>query len=118
MASSSLDTVKRVNATLRRLLDQTRACLRGEHVFGVDEIRQLQQPIQEMEPIVNGVEPAKRNELALGEHLDEYKCHIKELQTTLEQIRIMLLARHASLQASRSQLATIHQWFEAFQQTR
>jgi len=50
--------------------------------------------------------------------LDLYKANLGDLQTTLEQIRIMLLVRQASLEAGRSPLCAISQWVTALRQTR
>jgi len=49
--------------------------------------------------------------------LDLYTSHRGDLQTTLERIRIMLLARQAGLEAGRSQLCAVSQWMTAFRQT-
>ena len=50
--------------------------------------------------------------------LDLYKSQLSDLQDTLGQIRVMLLARQASLEAGRAQLSAVSHWVNAFRQTR
>ena len=118
MTDSLHSTTKRINARIRQLTERARASLRGECEFGLEDVREIREPIQEMEPIVINIHAIRESEPALSEQLDEYRSHIHELQTTLDQIRIMLLARQASLQATRAQMASMNLWFAAFQQTR
>jgi hypothetical protein len=49
--------------------------------------------------------------------LDLYKAQLGELQTALEQVRVMLLARHAHLETGRIQLKAVTQWAAVLQQT-
>jgi len=118
MSNPVPEAVERVNGRMHELVERARASLRGERDFGVADVRDMQEPIQEMEAIVRNVNTIRESEPALSEQLDEYRSHIHALQTTLDQIRIMLLARHASLQATRAQLASMNLWFTAYRQTR
>ena len=111
-------TLLRVNERLGELLEGARRALRGEGNFGVEEVRQLRQPVEELAPIVAGAEELRRVRPELAGELDLYKSNLGDLQTTLVQIRIMLLARQASLEAGRAQLCAVSQWVTAFRQTR
>jgi len=86
-------------------------------MFGVDDIREIQAPMMEMEPILKKA-AALRADSEVGEQIDEYKSQLRELKTTLEQVEIMLIARRASLEACRSQLAAASLWVAACQRTR
>jgi hypothetical protein len=55
---------------------------------------------------------------ALAGQLDLYKSQLGELQVTLGQIRVTLLARQASFETGRAQLTAVSQWMGAFRQTR
>ena len=71
-----------------------------------------------MAPIVAEAVELRRVRPDLAGQLDLYKSNLGDLQTKLEQIRIMLLARQASLEAGRSQMCAVSQWMAAFRQTR
>lgn len=50
--------------------------------------------------------------------LDEYRSQLGELQIILDNVRVMLLARPASLMAGRAQLDAASQWMTAFHAAR
>lgn len=118
MSEAVRQTLLRVNACLGGLLEDARRALRGESNFGVEEVRKLRQPIEEMAPIVAESAELRRLQPELAGQLDLYKSQLGDLQTTLAQIRMMLLARQASLEAGRAQLAAVSHWIRAFRQTR
>ena len=106
------------NKRLAELLEGTQRALRGECNFGAEEVRRLWQPVEEMAPIVAKSAELRRLRPELAAQLDLYKTNLGWLQTTLEQIRIMLLARQTSMESGRAQLCAVSQWVNAFQQTR
>jgi hypothetical protein len=108
----------RVNASLSGLLAEARRALRGECDFGVEDVRKIRGPVEEMAPIMAQSAEMRRFQPELAGQLDLYKSQLGELQTTLGQIRVMLLARQASLEAGRAQLSAVSQWMGAFRQTR
>jgi len=118
MSDAVRQTLLRVNAHLTELLEAARRALRGEGNFGAEEVRELQQPVEEMAPIVAECAELRRLRPELTKQLDLYKANLGDLQTTLEQVRIMLVARQASLEAGRAQLCAVSQWMTAFRQTR
>ena len=87
-------------------------------MFGVEDIREIQKPMTEMEPILKKSAALRRADSEVGEQIDEYKSQLRELKTTLEQVEIMLIARRASLEACRSQLAAASLWVATCQRTR
>ena len=111
-------TIKRVNACLGGLLEEARRAVRGDGNFGVAEVRKLRQPVEEMTQIAAGAVELRRLQPELAGDLDLYKSQLGDLQRTLAQIRVMLLARQASLEAGRAQLAAVSHWVNAFRQTR
>jgi hypothetical protein len=60
----------------------------------------------------------RRMQPEIAGELDLYKAQLGEMQATLGQIRMMLLARQASMEAGRAQLSAVSQWINAFRQTR
>ena len=118
MGEGVRQTIQRVNARLTRLLEETRGALRGERDFGVEEVGKIRQPMEEMATIVARSAELRRMQPEVAGELDLYKSQLGEMQTALAQIRAMLLARQASLEAGRAQLSAVSQWINAFRQTR
>jgi hypothetical protein len=111
-------TLLRVNVCLAGLVEEARGALRGESDFGVQEVRKFRQPLDEMAPIIAESAELRRSQPELAGQLDLYKSQLGDLQTTVAQIRMMLLARQASLEAGRAQLSAVSQWMGAYRQTR
>jgi hypothetical protein len=86
--------------------------------FSSEDIRQLRETMDAMAPIVAQSYELRRRQPELGAPLDLYKSHLNKFQTTLEQIRVTLRVRQASLQASQSQMNAVSQWAATFSQTR
>jgi len=67
-------------------------------------VRKIRGPVEEMGPIMAESTELLRMQPELEGQLELYKSQLGDLQTTLGQIRVMLLARQASLEAGRAQL--------------
>jgi hypothetical protein len=118
MYKAMRQTLLRVNASLTEYLVEVRRALRGECDFGVGDVRRIRGPVDEMAPVLAHSTELLRLQPELAGQLDLYKSQLGDLQTTLGQIRVMLLARQASLEAGRAQLSAVSQWMGAFRQTR
>ncbi len=111
-------TIRRVNACLGGLLEEARRALRSETDFGVEQVSKLRQPVEEMTQIAAGAAELRRLQPEIAGELDLYKSQLSDLQDMLGQIRVMLLARQAGLEAGRAQLSAVSHWVNAFRQTR
>ncbi len=118
MVETLRSTIVRVNAVLSGLLEEVRCAVRGEGEFTSEEVRKLKQPVEEMAPIIAQYGELRRTQPDLAGELDLYRATLRELDTTLAQVRKMLLARQASLEAGRAQISAVSQWVDAFRQTR
>lgn len=118
MYAGMRQTLLRVNTTLAGYLEEARRAVRGECEFSVEEVRRIRGPVDEMGPVMANSAELLRMQPELAGQLDLYKSQLGDLQTTLGQIRVMLLARQASLEAGRAQLSAVSQWMRAFRQTR
>lgn len=108
----------RVNKRMIELLEEARKALRGEGNFGVEEIRKLREPLNEMDPVMRQAGELQRTSPEISPQLELYKSHLAELLTILDQLRVMLLAKQAKLLAGRTQLDAATHWLAAFQATR
>jgi len=118
MEGATLSGIQAVNAKLSALISRTREALAGRRNFTVEDVREIAQPVSEMDPIV-----ARANELRTlrpevkGE-LEKYAGNLGELQTVLDQMRFMLIARGAHMESMRSHIETVGLWAAALRQTR
>jgi len=107
-----------INASVTKLLEETLAALRGEREFGPPQIRAISAPLTRMAPLMASAKELRSSHPELGAELEKYKMILRELQTALEHVRMMLLARRSGLETSRQKSQAMSQWAAAFQQTR
>jgi len=117
MGEGLRQTIERVNARLVVLMEDARRALRGEGEFNVESVRQLREPVEEMAPIVAQSPNLRSTQPEIVGQLDHYKAHLGELQTTLDHLRVMLLARQASLCSDQTHLSAVSNWAAALRQT-
>jgi hypothetical protein len=118
MYEAMRQTLLRVNTSLAGYLADARRAVRGECDFDAEDVRKIRRPVEEMAPIMTHSTELLRLQPELAGQLDLYKSQLGDLQSTLGQIRVKLLARQASLEAGRAQLSAVSQWMGAFRQTR
>jgi hypothetical protein len=118
MSDDLAGALQRVNDRMAELLKNAQGALRGERDFAPEDIRELRETMDAMAPIVVQSYELRRRQPELSVPLDLYKAHLNEFQSILEQIRVTLLVRQASLRVSQSQLQAVAQWANAFSQTR
>lgn len=118
MQEAIRQTLIRVNASIAGLLGEARSAVRGECDFSAEDVRKIRVPVEEMAPIIAESAELLRMQPELAGQIDLYITQLGELQSTLGQIRVMLLARQASLEVGRAQLSAVSQWMGAFRQTR
>ncbi|HME58168.1 MAG TPA: hypothetical protein VKF63_07515 [Terracidiphilus sp.] len=118
MREGLCQTVEHVNARLAALIENARRALRGEGEFNAEDVRKLREPVEEMAPIVAQSPDLRQAQPEIIGQLDQYKSHLGELQTTLNQLRVMLLARQASLCSDQTHVSAVSRWASALRQTR
>jgi len=113
-----LEKVIGINARVGSLLQEARLALRGERNFGVADVRALSAQISEMAAVFPAPFHPQIRRPEMTVQLDFYKAQLTELDTTLQQIRMMLLAQRSQMELSRAHLAAVSNWTRAVQQTR
>lgn len=98
MSSPLPQKIEAINGRIRTLLAETQRALAGEHEFGVEQVRALAEPIQEMAPLMAREADLRTVQPETAAALDLYKAQLRELQTALERVRMMLLARRAQIE--------------------
>ena len=118
MGEGLRQTIERINGRLKSLIEKTRGALRGECEFNVASVHELREPVEEMAPIVAECHDLRRKQPEIIGELDLYKVHLGESQTTLNHLRVMLLARQASLRSDQTHVSAVSKWAIALHQTR
>ena len=117
MSSPLHQKIETANARIQVLLTHTRGALAGEREFGVEQVRALSVPIQEMAPVMQQAAELRAREPEIAGALDQYKAQLRELQTALDQVRMMLLAKRGQMDSGRVQLDAVSQWAAVLRQT-
>ena len=118
MCNALFDKVSAVNVRLAELLRQARQALRGETIFGVEQVRELSRHIGEMDSVCAQTPEVRLLRPDVDGELDLYKSQLGELGTTLHQVRLMLLSQRAQMEANRAQLAAVSHWASTLMNTR
>jgi hypothetical protein len=118
MENSIREHVQGAEAKLRTLLSCARNALAGRQDFSVKEIRAISERLGQMQPIISIAADLRAKDAGLDADFKAYAETLKQLQLTLEQVRFMLLAKQAHLNAARSHMKTMDLWATAFKQTR
>jgi len=110
--------VSETNTKLGAMLAETRRALTGEREFGVEQVQALSALTAPMAPVMHRAAELRKLHPEMAAPLDSYKSLVHELQTAVEQVRMMLLARRSQMDAGRVQLDAVTQWANALGQTR
>jgi hypothetical protein len=118
MSTALWDQVPAVNVRLAELLRHARQALRGETVFGVEQVRELAQHIAVMDSVCAQGPELRLLRPDVAPELDLYKSQLGDLSSTLHQVRLMLLSQRAQMETSRAQLAAVSHWASTLMSTR
>jgi hypothetical protein len=117
MTAAILQTVKSANLKLRGFLHRAEESLSGRKTFGVDDLRAAQEPVSEMGKVMDDATRLRATSPDLNSELAAYSRNLEEAQVALDRVRVVLLARCASIEAQRAHLSTVSMWSSAFTQT-
>jgi len=110
--------VESVSAQLAELLEESKLALLGQRDFRVENAIQLRTTMDKMAPILAQSGELRRTHPEIGAQLDRYKSLLRELQEIIRHLRVMLLAKQASLGPRQSHNVAVSRWISAFRQTR
>jgi hypothetical protein len=117
MDDSILARVRLANSTLGTLLRRTRDALAGRHNFGVEDVRAIAEPVSQMSPLIEDAKNLRTLQPELDGELEAYAGNLGEMQLALEQMRFVLIARLAQMDAMRGHMETVGLWTAALRQT-
>ena len=117
MKPSLLDSVRGANLKLSTMLLRVRDALAGRHNIGVEDIHAIAEPVSQMAPLVAQAKKMRTVQPELDSELEVYAENLGEMEKVLEQMRFMLIARRANLEAMRGHVETVELWATAWRQT-
>jgi hypothetical protein len=117
MTTKILETVKSANLKLREFLRDAEESLAGRRTFGVDELHAAQTPVSEVGALLTEASRLRATSSELDCELALYSRNLEATQAALDRVRVVLLARCASLEAHRAHLSAVSMWSSAFTQT-
>jgi hypothetical protein len=118
MEGAILHRIREANAKLQRHLHRIAEMLAGRDSFGPAEVRAIGEPVAGVAPVLAEAQRLRATVPELRRELDVYAENLTEMQTALDRVRLVLLARSASLEAQRGHLETVGLWAAAWQKTR
>ena len=111
------DRIRQANTSLGNILSCIRGALAGSHNLMASEIQAISEPLCGMDPIISRAAELRAGDMEFDQELKKYKLNLEELQTKLEQVRFMFLARQTHLVAAQDNLERVSLWAEALKQT-
>jgi len=117
MEHSVLRTVREANSKLQQIIGRAADALAGRRNFDVEDVRAAAEPVAEMAPIISDAERLRGEMPELHSELGTYARNLGEMQTALDRVRIVLLARCAQVEAQRGHLETLGLWAAAWRKT-
>jgi hypothetical protein len=117
MHGTILENVKTANLKLRAFLLRAEEALAGRQGFGVDDLRVAREPVSEVGALLNDANQLRIADPELDSELKTYSHNLEAAQIALDRVRVVLLARCASIEAQRAHLSTVSMWSSAFTQT-
>jgi len=118
MSDSILQRVRAANAKLQSLLGHTREALAGRSTFDAADVRAISEPVRQIGPLIEQAKMLRTGNADLDAELEAYAGNLADMQKALDQMRFMLLARRAHIEAMRSHLSTLGLWSATLRMTR
>lgn len=113
MAGAVREKIVAANARIAFLLDESRRALRGERIFGPEQVRAISQPITEMAPLMSRARDLTAVDPQIEEEIATYRRQLAELHTALQNVLMMLTARRGQVEETRKQLDAVSRWAAA-----
>lgn len=117
VASSVHEQIEELNVQIGKLAQSARSALAGEAGFGAEDVQALSTLVHQMNPMLARSKELKASEPGTAEQLGIYITQIRELQITLDSLKIMLIGRRDQIDQGREQFEAVSHWVDAFRQT-
>ena len=111
------EQIEAVNVQIGGLAENARGALAGEAGFDAEDVQALLTLVDQMNPVLARSKEFQTSEPGAAEQLGTYVKQIRELQITLESLKVMLIGRRDQIDRGRGQFEAVSHWVDAFRQT-
>ena len=117
MPSERYDHLLSANRELRNFLERVDALTQDAADVDASDLRALHRLVDAMAPEICKPSIGDIADAALQSQIQEYRRNLRALQTSLEQVRSVMLARRAQIEIAREHVDHFQNWADAYQQT-
>jgi ABC-type phosphate transport system auxiliary subunit len=117
MPAGYLNSLLSANRELRNFLERVDALIHGTSDLGADQLRALGHILEAMAPEISEAKRAASLDASLQAEIREYTANLQALQASIEQVRCVLLARRAQIEAAQQHLGGLQGWTSAYRRT-
>jgi hypothetical protein len=117
MAANRFELFLSANRDLRAFLARVDGLASGRDDLKPDDLRALGRLLESMAPEIAQASPEDAADTNLQIQVKEYISHLRTLQSALEQVRCVMLARRAELDVARQHIEGFRGWADAYRQT-
>src|SRR5579872_3724279 len=117
MSDNILSRLREANLKLKVLLHRADDATAGRGNFTPEDLREAQGPISRVAPVLSDAMRLRTSVLEVDSELQNYSTNLEATQAALDRVRVVLLARCASMGAQRAHLETVRMWSSAWADT-
>ena len=117
MRETILTSVRNANIRLRALLNSAEDAIAGRRNFTAEDLRSAQEPVSQMAPLIDEAQRVRMSDPEISNELQTYARNLESAQIALDRVRVVLLARCASMEAQRAHLESVRMWSAAWAHT-
>jgi hypothetical protein len=105
------------NRELRSFLARVDGMVHGTADIGAGDLRELGRLLRSMAPEISEGSSHVSVDAALRALIQEYTGNLRALQSSLDQVRCVMLARRVQMEAAGQRLQGLQSWTSAYRQT-
>jgi len=117
MTTGRLDRLLSANRELGSFLQRVDELVHGTSNIDAGELRAVSRLLESMAPEIGETSPAVSLDSGLQMQIQDYIGNLRALQTSLEQVRCVMFARLAQIDAARQHMNGLQSWADAYRQT-
>jgi hypothetical protein len=117
MTENIVARVREANSKLKTLLNSAEEAIAGRRNFTVEDLRTAQGPVAKMRPLIEEAKRICDSDDSVWNELQDYATNLKAAQVALDRVRVVFLARCASVEAQRAHLESVRMWSSAWAHT-
>jgi len=109
--------LREANGKLQMLLHRADDAMAGRGSFVSEDLRQAHGPVSDVAPVLSDAMRLRASVAEVDTELHNYSENLQAAQVALDRVRVVLLARCASMEAQRVHLEAVNLWSSAYTKT-